>query len=131
MLSRLFVLRGPMECKQLHAFLKANWPACAQAGKPLSVQVSEHKAKRSAEQNRLLWAVLHDIAASAWVGGKRYSADAWHEQFKREFIGCEELPSGATVGISTASLSVEEFSTYIERIREYASDELGIELAIA
>lgn len=79
MLSRLFVLRGPMECKQLHAFLKANWPACAQAGKPLSVQVSEHKAKRSAEQNRLLWAVLHDIAASAWVGGKRYSADAWHE----------------------------------------------------
>lgn len=130
MLSRLFVLRGPIECKQLHAFLKSNWTACAQAGKPLSVQVSEHKAKRSAEQNRLLWAVLHDIAESAWVGGKRYSADAWHEQCKREFIGCEELPNGATVGISTASLSVEEFSTYIERIREYASDELGIELAI-
>lgn len=46
-------------------------------------------------------------------------------------LGCEELPSGATVGISTTALSVEEFGTYIERIREYASDELGIELAIA
>lgn len=131
MLSRLFILRGPMECKQLHAFLKANWPACAQAGKPLSVQVSDHKAKRSAEQNRLLWAVLHDIAANAWVNGKRFSADAWHEQFKREFIGCEELPSRETVGISTSSLSVAEFSTHIEQIVEYASSVLGIELVIA
>lgn len=131
MLSRLFILRGPTECKQLHAFLKANWPACAQAGKPISVQVAEHKAKRSTEQNKLLWSVLHDIAANAWVAGRQFSADAWHEQFKREFIGCEELPNGYHVGISTTALSVEEFSNYIEQIREYASNSLGIELAIA
>jgi hypothetical protein len=123
---KTFVLRDELNCRQLYAFLRSNWLAMAQAGKPLGVLVAEHKAKRSSPQNRLLWAVLNEIAANAWVDGKQYSAEAWHEHFKREFIGIEELPNGATTGISTASLDVAAFSDYIERVMHYAAEHLGV-----
>ena len=121
-----FVLHDEIHCRRLHAFLRANWLAMAQAGKPLGVMVAEHKSKRSNPQNKLYWAVLHTIAEGGWVNGKQFSADAWHENFKREFIGIEELPNGATTGISTASLDVGAFSDYIERVMHYAAEHLGV-----
>lgn len=123
---RTFVLRDDVNCRQLYAFLRANWLAMAQAGKPLGVMVAEHKAKRSNPQNRLYWLVLNEIAENGWVDGKRFSADAWHEHFKREFIGVEELPGGGTAGISTTTLDVDAFSTYIERVMQYAAEQLGV-----
>lgn len=128
---RSFVLRNDINCKQLYAFLRSNWLQMSNDGKPLSVLVMEHKAKRSNPQNKMLWAVLNEIAANAWVDGKQYSADAWHEHFKRIFIGIEELPGGGTVGISTTTLSVPEFTTYLERVMQYAAEELGVETCTA
>lgn len=123
---KTFVLRDDVNCRQLYAFLRANWLAMAQAGKPLGVLVAEHKAKRSNPQNRLYWAVLNEIAASAWVDGKQFSADAWHEHFKRQYIGVEETPGGGQVGISTTSLDVGAFSEYVEHVMHYAASELGV-----
>lgn len=123
---KTFVLRDEIALRQLGAFLRSNWLAMAQAGKPLGIMVAEYKAKRNNPQNRLYWAVLNEIAASAWIDGKQYSADAWHELFKRRFIGIEELPGGGTAGISTASLSVPEFSEYVERVMQCAAEELGV-----
>ncbi|MCR4301262.1 MAG: recombination protein NinB [Sulfuricaulis sp.] len=123
---KTFVLRDDIHCRQLYAFLRSNWLRMAQSGKPLGVMVAEHKARRSNPQNKKLWAVLHEIAEHAWVDGKQYSADAWHEHFKRQFIGVEELPGGATAGISTATLDVDAFSEYIERILHYATTQLGV-----
>ena len=120
------MLRDEVNCRQLYTFLRSNWLAMAQAGKPLGVLVAEHKSKRSNPQNKLYWAVLHTIAEDGWVNGKRYSADAWHENFKREFIGTEELPNGATAGISTTTLDVGAFSEYIERVMHYAAEHLGV-----
>jgi hypothetical protein len=126
-MDRVFVLRSEQHAAQLHAFLRANARAMAQSGRPLAVHITEHKAKRSTEQNRLLWATLNQIADGAWLGGRQFSANSWHEFYKRKFIGCEELPDGFQ-GISTTTLSVGEFSDYIERIRQHAATELGIEL---
>jgi hypothetical protein len=70
--------------------------------------------------------VLNEIAANAWVDGKQYSAEAWHEHFKRQFIGTEELPGGSTAGISTTTLDVGAFSEYIERVIQYAAEHLGV-----
>lgn len=123
---KTFVLRDEIALRQLGAFLRANWLAMAQVGKPLGVMVAEHKARRSNPQNRLYWAVLNEISANAWVDGRQYSADAWHELFKRRFIGTEELPDGSTAGISTATLSVPEFSDYVERVMQAAAEELGV-----
>jgi len=126
---RLFILRQEGHLRNLQGFLGANWKAMADQGRPLSVMVTEHKAKRSSEQNRRLWALLNDIAANAWIEGKQFSADAWHEHFKRTLIGSEELPSGGSVGISTTTLDVGEFSSYMDKIEAYAATELGLELA--
>ena len=127
-LSRQFVIYGPEQAKMLHAFLKQNAAAMAQAGKPLAVTVEEHKAKRSSAQNRRYWAILGQISESAFVGGKQFSTEAWAEHFKRSFIGFEELPDGSLIGISTTSLNTAEFTEYMDRIEAYAATELGLEI---
>lgn len=124
---RQFVLRTDGNAKQLWGFLRSNWLAMAQAGKPLAVTVEEHKAKRSGAQNRLYWRLLTDISDTAWVDGKQFSKDAWHAWFAGEFIGWEELPGGQRSPISTASLSVPEFTNYIERVQQHATEQLGVE----
>jgi hypothetical protein len=126
MLLRIFVLRDQSNAHALWQFLRNNWEAMANAGKPLAISVQEHKAKRSSEQNRLYWQRLNEISESAWVGGKKFSAEAWHEFMKRHLIGYEDLPRGGMVGLSTTTLSVAEFSEYIDRVEAYATAELGI-----
>lgn len=127
-MHRLFVLRSKVQAESLWAFLRQNWEALAKQDKPLAVMVSEHKTKRSVEQNRRYWAILNYIAESAFVGGKRFSAESWHEYFKRKFIGLEELPDGGNVGISTTMLEVPEFNDYMRSCEQYAVNELGLEL---
>lgn len=85
------------------------------------------KSKRSIEQNRRYWALLREISAVAWVEGRRYSEEVWHEQFKRWFIGCDEvvMPDGTTQlrGISTTRLNVEEFGAYMTQIEAWATEQ--------
>lgn len=125
---RTFVLRGDSNAQALWAFLKGNWRQMADAGKPLAISVAEHKAKRSGDQNRRYWALLNEIEANAWLDGRQFSAQAWHAYFAAQFIGCEDLPGGGTVAISTTTLNVEEFAAYMTRIEAYAATELGVEL---
>lgn len=125
-LNRTFILSGERPAQSLWAFLKANWRAMADAGKALAVTVTEHQSKRSVEQNRRYWALLNDVSANAWVQGKQYSSDAWHELFKRQFIGMDELPNGELAGISTTKLNVGEFGDYMTKVECYAVEQLGV-----
>lgn len=86
------------------------------------------KKKRTSPQNRRYWGkgVLAQIAAQAVVNGKLYSADNWHEQFKRQFIGVEELPNGSVRGMSSADLSTDKFSEFCQEVEAYAVTELGV-----
>ena len=61
------------------------------------------RRKRTSKQNRRYWGngVLKQIAEQAAPGGKLYSAEIWHEQFKRKFIGVIELPDGSVQGESS------------------------------
>ena len=126
-LLRTFVLREPAHAQSLWAFLKANAAAFAHQGKPLAVSVTEHKAKRNGDQNRYMWNRLAQIADCAWVGGKQFSQEAWHEYFKGKFIGYEETPDGRLIGISTTTLGVGEFAEYVTKIEQHAAQELGVE----
>lgn len=125
---RTFVLRDAQNAKALWAFLKNNWMALAADGKPLAVTVQGHKAKRSTDQNKRYWALLNEIAESAWIGGRRYSAECWHEFFRGEFIGLDETPSGRLIGISSTTLSVAEFADYMARVEAYAATDLGVSI---
>lgn len=131
MIERTIILRGEPQARQLWALLKANWSAMAAQGRPLAVTVTEAKAKRSGDQNRRYWALLNEIASSAWVAGRQFSADAWHAELAGRFIGWTETPSGQRVPISTTTLSVAQFTEYMHAIEALAATELGVELGAA
>ncbi|WNG69327.1 recombination protein NinB [Cupriavidus gilardii] len=130
-LSRVFVLRGDDGAQALYAFLRGNWRQLADAGKPLAITVSEHRAKRSTDQNKRLHALLTHIADSAYLCGRKYEMEAWKEFYRRRFIGTEEIemPDGTTIerGISTTSLSIEDFSHFLTAIEAHAATELGVQ----
>ncbi len=99
---------------------------------PLEVIIREPVKARGPDQNSLMWAgPLADIAAQAWVDGRQFSAEVWHEHFKREYLPEEfdpELtkegyrkwdytPAGERVLIgSTTQLTKRGFSQYLEQI---------------
>lgn len=107
---------------QVYPFL-ARW---LQDGKRLVLTIKLRK--RTAPQNRRYWGrgVLAQIAEQATVNGKLYSAETWHEQFKRQFIGVIELPSGEVIGKSSKDLSTAEFSEFCQQVEAYAATDLGV-----
>ena len=86
------------------------------------------RRKRTSKQNRRYWGrgVLAQIAEQATVNGRLYSADVWHEQFKRMFIGVDELPDGSVIGKSSTRLTTVEFSQFCDEVEAYAASELGV-----
>jgi len=130
-ISRTFVLRSPSSAAALMSFLKANAGAMARAGKPLEVNVSESGAKRSIRQNRRYWQMIGHIAENAWVEGKQFGKETWHEFFAQRFGIMKEiiLPNGemALRRESTSEMDTETFQNYLFRIEAYSAQELGIE----
>jgi hypothetical protein len=131
-LYKEFTLRNGSVWNLLVAFVKANAPGCADKGQPLRVIVTAEERKRNEVQNRFYWgAVLRDISAQAWVDGKQFDKDTWHEYFARLYGVLDEvtLPDGEIVTLrkSTTKMSVGEFSTYLNAIQAYAAGTLGVE----
>lgn len=101
--------------------------------------VTEKKQSRSDSQNALMWAVLSEISNQLEVNGKKFSADAWHEYFKQEYLPdavyelvkdhetyqkWEQLPNGSRrLKGSTTDLTTKGFSEYIEQIYAFAASE--------
>lgn len=115
--------------QQAGVVMKNIWPevkATLMAGKRL--QLSVKGQKRSNPQNRRYWGqgVLAQVAAQAVVNGKQYSAETFHEMFKRMFIGVEELPNGQVTGKSSTKLTKAEFSDFCQQVEAYAANELGV-----
>ena len=107
---------------QLYPFLAQ----VLQGGKRWVLTVSLRK--RTKAQNRRYWGngVLKQIADQATVNGRLYSAEIWHEQFKRMFIGVDELPDGSVIGKSSTRLTTVEFSQFCDEVEAYAATSLGV-----
>lgn len=86
------------------------------------------RRKRTAKQNKRYWGkgVLAQVAEQAVVHGRQFSAETWHEQFKRKFIGVVELPDGSVIGKSSTGLDTAEFSAFCDQVEAYAATELGV-----
>ena len=127
-MHKLFILREALHLASLVSFLTANWKAFADQGKFLAVTVQVYKSKRSLEQNRRYFgpAVLGAIVDQAWVGGRQYNKESWHEYFCRTFIGVIDLPFGGTRAMHSSDLNVEEFSQFMQQVEAYAAQELGV-----
>ena len=100
--------------------------------KPLELILREKSVTRNDTQNSLMWVgALNDIASQAWVNGRQYSAEVWHEHFKREYLPekfiegitkegyakWDYMPTGERVLIgSTTQLTTGGFSEYLDKI---------------
>jgi NinB protein len=122
-----YVLREPIYLERCVSFLRGNWQRLAQEGKPLVCHIFPESSKRSLEQNRYYWRLLTDIADNAWVFGRQFHKDAWHEEFRMTFLPKLETPTGYCA-VSTASLSVKDMAEYISKIEVYACETLGLEI---
>ena len=100
--------------------------SCLQAGSVWVLTIG--RKKRTIPQNRRYWGngVLFQIAQQAAPGGKLYPPEIWHEQFKRQFIGVEELPNGEVIGKSSTGLTTTEFADFCAQVEAYAASELGV-----
>lgn len=113
--------------------------------RPLEVIVREEKKARKPDQNSAMWAgPLRDIAEQAWVEERQYSAECWHEHFKREYLPEDDdpelselakdgyrkwdvTPAGERVMVgSTTQLTVRGFAMYIKQVEAYGSS-LGVQ----
>lgn len=116
------------------------------AANPIEIRIGEQIKSRNKDQNALMWAgPLRDIASQAYVNGQTYSADVWHEHFKREFLPEEAdteltregyqkwryLPSGERIlKASTGDLTTKGFSLYLEQIYAYGAS-LSVQFGIS
>ena len=88
------------------------------------IRINPHRAKRSTEQNALLWAIYAEIAKE--TGN---DANMIHEAMKARFLapvmvqlGEEEVP----INGSSAKLDTKEFSEFVTAVQAFAASELGI-----
>lgn len=138
---RTFLLVGATQQNAAQAFLR-NLPIDSKD--PIEVVVREYAKPRKLSQNALMWVgPLADIAEQAWVDGRIYSAEVWHEHFKRQFLPeefdpsiCREgyrkwdfTPSGERVLVgSTTQLTVKGMAQYLTQI-EAAGADMGVQFS--
>lgn len=145
--TRTFRLVGHEQIGLLSAVVR-NLPV--DAVKPLEVIIREEKRARKIDQNALMWAgPLRDIAEQAWVHGKQFSPEIWHEHIKRECLPDETdsfsfdpshvkdgyrkwdcTPKGARVLIgSTTQLTVNGMAHYLEQVYACGAS-LGVQFGV-
>ena len=107
-------------------FAQATWEAMSQTKHPLVIEFKPESTKRNLQQNKYYWAILRQIEEQAWIEGRQYSSEVWHEAAKRKFIGIVDLPGGGGMAMSSADLSTQEFAEYVTRVICWANTELGV-----
>jgi hypothetical protein len=136
--TRTIVLVGSMQKDTARILLEQ---APIDMHKPLELVIREQQKERKLDQNSLMWvSQLADISAQAYVNGRTYSAELWHEFFKREYLPdeydpelCKEgyrkwdySPGGERVLIgSTTELTIKGFAQYLTQIEAHGAS-LGV-----
>ena len=133
--TRKYLLRGPDQVRALVALIP-NLPV--DPDRPLEIIVREEAKERKLSKNALYWAILTEISEQAWLHGKQYSKDVWHEYAKKEIMpnmiktkdGEErtkwcDSPTGSPVAISTTMLEDECFGNYITALEAFGAG-LGV-----
>jgi NinB protein len=111
-------------------------------GKRVRIRCDEAKDVRSLRQNAFAWGhVYAEISRQAVICGERWMPEAFHELFKRMFLGyryevVERLPGQPEISDkrqkvrrvlrSTTDLSVKQMSEYLEKVLAYGATDLGV-----
>ena len=133
--TRKYLLRGPDQVRALVALIP-NLPV--DPDRPLEIIVREEAKERKLTKNALYWVLLSELAEQAWLHGRQYSKDVWHEFCKKELMPNMitakdgetrskwlDSPSGSPVVISTTMLEDKCFSEYITAVEAFGGG-LGV-----
>lgn len=114
----------------------ANAQSIIDNGRPVHITCQEYEQDRSLQANRFYWgACLREISEQATIEGQRWTSEAWHELFRRMFLGYEiekvRIAGRKKVVVnrrlkSTTKLKVKAFSVYLEKVQAFAASDLGV-----
>lgn len=112
---------------------------------PVEIVIREENKVRGLDANSRMWAgQLNDIEKQAWVNGRQFSAEVWHEHFKRQYLpedndpDLAELakegyrkwdydPAGNRVVVgSTTQLTRKGFAIYLQQVEADGAD-MGVQ----
>lgn len=136
------ILTEPVQAhRAISALYRDDIKSQTMAGQRLKLTLQSAEDERTLKQNKFYWGpCLKDISEQASVGGAKYSKDAWHELFKRQFLprkvkkchvaGKARPVVSVSLG-STTDLSVRRMSKYLDELQAYASTELGVSFTVA
>lgn len=125
MTARTFIVKSRFDVECVLLYLRSR---NASHDNPIAVDVSTVHIGHTDAQRRLYWSILGEIADGAWIDGRRFAAEVWHEHYKGKFIGWQDLPHGGRTPMSTRTLDVGAMSEYIDRVRADATTEFNVEL---
>ncbi len=94
-----------------------------------------YKPNRSNQQNKYLWGVVYKSILDHFVltGNYGYTSEDMHDFLKGRYLAhkgkvIDDGESVMVVGVKTSRLNKEEFSEYVNNIKAWALDKLGIEI---
>ena len=101
-------------------------------GWEVDIEISRFRATRSVQQNRYYHGVVLQ-AISEFTG---MDSATLHDLFKVKFLSREEavvntageIVDKVILGTGTRGLTVDEFTAYIEQIRVWAAEKLGLDI---
>jgi hypothetical protein len=109
-------------------------------GRSARVLVEQQEDDRTIQQNRFYWGpVLNEISEQAAIEGQRWTVDAWHELFKRQFLGYEivkvrvagrKRPTIIRRLRSTTKLKVRAMGNYLDQVQAFAATDLGVRFSV-
>ncbi len=92
------------------------------SGNDYRVSVKQWRGSRSLSQNALYWKWLGEISMQALVNGNTFTADTWHEYFKKYWcpVTVVEMPAGGDIKVKTTSkLDAGQFCHYLNQIEQW------------
>lgn len=98
------------------------------------ITIKKVRKQRSNKQNGYLWGCAYPLLLKGMIntGWEFATIEQIHEFFKNQFTS-EQIVNKDTgeivcIPASTADMDTVTFNTYVDKLREYASDYLGMEL---
>ncbi len=132
-LYREFILDTPAAGVVLVNFLKSNCATFVERGTPLRVTVTEEEVDRLDLQIAFYFGpLMKQVCEQAWVEGKRFPKEVWHEYFSKMFLPSTELtlPDGEIVvkrgSVARGKISLKKMNVYLLEVEAYCGTELGV-----
>jgi len=94
--------------------------------KPIQIDVSFYKKRRSNDQNAKMWAMLTDVSDSVMWHGQELTKEDWKNMFTASLKGQQAVPGidggFVVLGVKTSEMNTSEISDLIELMNAFGAE---------